>query len=78
MNEILINYVTEQLANNDLDDALDIHDDLLGSGLLDSLGMMKLIFFIETEFKIAVPPEDMIIENFMTIAHISNYLKKTR
>ncbi len=76
MNEILIKYIQETLLNNEMDDELDAQDDLLGGGILDSLGMMKLILFIETKFDIKVPPEDMVIENFMTVGHINDYLSK--
>ena len=78
MNELLIKYIQEQLLNNELEEDLDSDDDLLGDGILDSLGMMKLILFIETEFKIKVPPQDMVIENFMTVQHISDYLAKKK
>jgi len=76
MNKMLLNYIQEQLLNNELEDDLEAQDDLLGDGILDSLGMMKLILFIETQFKTKVPPQDMIIENFMTVEHIVNYLAK--
>jgi len=76
MTEILIKYISQQLLNNELEDELKAEDDLLGDGILDSLGMVKLILFIETEYKTKVPPQDMIIENFMTVQHISDYLAK--
>ena len=78
MNEILIKYIQEQLLNNEMEEELEAQDDLLGDGILDSLGMMKLILFIETEFEIKVPPQDMVIENFMTVQHISDYLAKKK
>ncbi len=76
MNESLIKYISEQLLNNELEDELEAQDDLLGDGILDSLGMMKLILFLETEYNTKVPPQDMVIENFMTVQHISDYLAK--
>ncbi len=78
MNEILIKYIQEQLLNNEMEEELEAQDDLLGDGILDSLGMMKLILFIETEFEIKVPPQDMVIENFMTVQHIGDYLAKKK
>lgn len=78
MNEKIIDYIVAQLANNELDDDLEVEDDLLGSGLINSLGMMKLILFIETEFHVQVPPEDMTIENFMTVGHITTYLENKK
>lgn len=78
MIEKLLNYIQEQLLNNELDDDLEAQDDLLGDGILDSMGMMKLILYIETEFNTKVPPQDMIIENFMTVEHIVQYLTKKK
>lgn len=78
MDKVLINYITEELINETLEDALEPDDDLLGGGILDSLGMMKLILFIEKEYALKVPPEDMVIENFMTVGHITTYLEKNK
>lgn len=78
MNETLIKHIQEQLLNNELEEELEATDDLLGDGILDSLGMMKLILFIETEYETKIPPQDMVIENFMTVQHISDYLSKLK
>jgi acyl carrier protein len=75
MNNIIINYIKNQLIVGTEDIEIDAEDDLLGSGLVDSLGMMKLISFIEKEFELKIPAQDMVIENFMTVACISDYLK---
>jgi len=37
--------------------------------------MVQLIAFVENEFKIQVGPEDMIIDNFMTVGHIVSYVQ---
>jgi acyl carrier protein len=50
-------------------------DDLLGSGLLDSMGVMRLVGFVEENFKIKIPPEDIVIENFMDVKAITNYVE---
>lgn len=74
MQDTLLKHVNQNFEATE--DKINEQDDLLGSGILDSLGMMKLILFIEKEFNIKVPTEDMTIENFMTIEHITNYLAK--
>ena len=51
-------------------------DDLLGSGLIDSMGVMRLVGFVEETFKIKIPPEDIIIENFMDVKAITNYVER--
>ncbi|MGD1946201.1 MAG: acyl carrier protein [Croceivirga sp.] len=74
MNDKIIAYITDNLLYEQLDDPLTADENLLESGLIDSLGIMKLVVFIESEFEVAIPPEDMTIENFMTVNHIKEYL----
>jgi acyl carrier protein len=75
MQEKIIKYIEEELASEEIDGGLEVTEDLLGSGILDSLGMMKLIAFLEEEFACKVLPEEMVIENFMTVAHMNDYLE---
>lgn len=50
-------------------------DDLLLSGLVNSLGVMRLVAFAQERFGVAIPAEDVIIENFQTIDAIAGYLQ---
>ena len=54
-------------------DDLVLSDDasLIKQGIIDSLGVLRLISFIEAEFGIKIPPEEMVISNFETIAAIN-------
>ena len=49
-------------------------DDLLSSGLIDSLGILKLISFMEEKFAMEIPSEDVVYENFHSIESMSQYL----
>ena len=51
-------------------------DNILSDGMVDSVGMMRLVAFIEDEFNLSVPPEDFIVENFQTISILSDYIEK--
>lgn len=51
-------------------------EELLLSGLIDSLGAVRLITFIETDLGVKIPPEDVIIENFQTIDAMTMYLSQ--
>ncbi len=46
---------------------LDPGEDLLEQGLIDSLGLMKLITFMEGAFGIKVLDEEIIPENFQSL-----------
>lgn len=74
MEQTIIKHIEKELASEEIDGGLEATDDLLGGGILDSLGMMKLITFIEETFNIEVAPEDMVIENFMTVENICEYI----
>ena len=51
-----------------------MEDDLLNTGLVDSIGVVKLISYLEEEFKVEIPPDDMVIEHFISIDAIEKYL----
>lgn len=55
-------------------EGLDPDLNLLETGLLDSLGMMRLIRFIERKFERQIPFEDMTVENFGSVTKITQYL----
>ena len=48
--------------------------DLLLSGLLDSLNILKLVNYLEKQCNITIPPEDVLIEHFGSLAQIHSYL----
>jgi acyl carrier protein len=51
-------------------------EDLLLSGLLDSLGVMRLVAFLEMDLETSVPPEDVTIENFSSIDTLGAYIEQ--
>ena len=64
--------VGELLSGKDVGD----EDDLLLSGLVDSLGVMRLVNHLEQQYSIKIPPEDVTIEHFMNIEAISLYIER--
>lgn len=65
-------YIGEEL----LEDEAPVEDDenLLADGMVSSLGMIRLVGFIEETYGVTVPPDDFTIENFRTIETLDNYL----
>jgi acyl carrier protein len=53
-------------------------DSLLDSGVIDSTGVLEVIDFVESEFKVAVADEDMLPENLDSIANIADYVARKR
>ena len=69
---MLAGFVSDELLNGE---KIDTDENLLADGVVDSLGMMRLVGFIEESLDYRVPPEDFTIENFYTIDAIAAYLE---
>ena len=65
-------YISDVLLNGRMQ--VEADDDLLVGEIIDSLGMMRLVAFIEETFKIKVPLEDITIQHFRTVEAIDDYL----
>jgi acyl carrier protein len=46
-------------------------DPLIESGIIDSMGVMTLLVFLEDEFSIQIPSEELMPENFSSISAIT-------
>jgi acyl carrier protein len=71
----LARYIATNLLNQP-NRVIDADEDLLGSGLLDSLSVISLVQFIEEEMSIDVPAEDVTIDNFVSLRAIEDYLAR--
>lgn len=69
--------VRDEILNNpDLDIGSD--QDLLLTEMLNSLSVTLLVARLESIYEIDVPPEDVTLENFGTLANIANYIESLR
>ena len=50
-------------------------DPLLESGVLDSLGVLDLVSFVEQEFSVHVADDELVPENFQTIDRIAAFIE---
>lgn len=78
MKEILRRYITQELLSDRNGAAVGDDDDLLGYWSIDSVGMMSLVLFVEEECRLSIPPEDVTIQNFLSINAIDAYLRNRR
>ncbi len=58
--------------------ALADDDSLLERGIIDSTGIMELIFFLEDEFGITVEDDEMIPENLDSVKKIVAFVGRKR
>lgn len=69
--ETIREIIQSQLLNGR---TIGLDEDLLLSGLLDSLGVMALVGHLETLRGDPIPHQDILIENFQTVSAIAGYL----
>jgi acyl carrier protein len=53
-------------------------DSFLGNGLIDSLGVMQLVSFVESEFAIRVEDEDLVPDNFDSVERVAAFVDRKR
>lgn len=53
-------------------------DPLLRTGILDSLGILEVVSFIEQEFAVHVDDEELVPESFESIATIARFVDRKR
>lgn len=51
-------------------------ESLIASGVIDSTGILELISFLETNFKVKFEDQELIAENFDSIDRIKTFLSK--
>lgn len=47
----------------------------LAEGIVDSTGVLELVFFVEETFGLTVPDSDLIPQNFDSITNLANYIR---
>ncbi|MBC8769909.1 acyl carrier protein [Arenibacter sp. BSSL-BM3] len=77
MKESIIEFIKNEISNKRLE-TINGDDMLFDLGILDSLGIMRLIGFIEDRSQIKVPFQDLTIENFSTVDRIVAYMSRHR
>jgi acyl carrier protein len=51
-------------------------EDLLEQGIIDSLGLMKLVDFMEKKFAIKIIDEDIVPENFQSLSSMARLVEQ--
>jgi acyl carrier protein len=49
-------------------------EDLIGSGIIDSLGIQDLVAFVEDRYRITVEPRDVLPANFQSLSSLEAFI----
>ncbi len=71
-------YILENYLFTDDETALDDDESLIERGIIDSTGIMEVIFFLEQEFGVRVDDEDMVPENLDSVRRIAAFVERKR
>jgi len=74
----LIEFIKTDLARGKFTGKLGDNDDLIETEILDSLGIMKLILFLENNYAVKISDEDLTLENFTSIMSIHSLIERKR
>ncbi|MCU7809193.1 MAG: acyl carrier protein [Candidatus Thiodiazotropha sp. (ex Semelilucina semeliformis)] len=69
------NYILENYLFSDDQALLNSKDSFLEKGILDSTGILEVIYFLEEDFKIKIDDEEMIPENLDSVNNIVNFIE---
>lgn len=75
---ILEEFVVNEIIGDDAIKCLSPEDDLLNTGIIDSMAVLKLILFLEKTFSIEVKSEDIVPENFQSLGSIVEYVQSVQ
>lgn len=69
--------IREYILESTFDDVENINDETLifEEGVLDSMGLLFLIEFLQEEFNITTNDEELVVENFQSINCIHDFMK---
>jgi len=70
----LRSFILENYLFTDDESALKDDDSFLDSGIIDSTGILELIFYLEEEFAIKVEDDEMIPANLDSVVNLVDFL----
>lgn len=73
--ERLIEMITAEVSL-DPSEEITTETDLLLTGLVDSLGVVQIVGWIEDELGLDVDPLDVVLENFQTVGQMVAYIER--
>ena len=69
-------YITESFLFSDNGYELSNDASLLEEGIVDSTGVLELVMFVEETFNFAVENDEIVPENFDSVAQLAAYIRR--
>ncbi|MFJ6619888.1 acyl carrier protein [Kitasatospora sp. NPDC091335] len=72
------NFIITEFLPGTAADELSTDHDLLNDGVIDSLGVLKLIAWVEDRFELVIGDTDLNPDNFRSVAAIDAFITESR
>lgn len=72
--QLIEEYIAQEFLHNKPRSVLE--GNLVENGVIDSLGIMTLIEYVEKQFGARIKPEDVVVENFESVAAIARLVRE--
>jgi acyl carrier protein len=77
MESVVNDYISREIVQDRALLPLSNETSLLDGGIIDSLGLLRLVMFLEEQFKITVGEADLLPEHFDSVNTICAYVRAT-
>jgi acyl carrier protein len=71
-------YIAENLLFSETGYEYDDQASFLEQGILDSMGVMELVHFVEEAFGVKVADDDLTPDNFDSVERLAEYVERNR
>lgn len=71
-------FIVEEIALGTGVESLDHDEDLLAQDVIDSLGIVELVAFLESRYGIKVSDDDLLPENFRSVNSVVAFVEARR
>lgn len=69
-------FLIENFVLSEQVDEMGFDESLLENGVVDSTGILELVFFVEDQFQIEIDTSEVVPENFDSINCLATYIKQ--
>ncbi len=76
--QTITKFINENLVQDGREAQFEADDNLIEEGIIDSMGLMQMIQFIEEQTGLRVPDDQVLPENFQTISSIEQLVESLR
>lgn len=74
--EMIREFILSDLVTDGKGETIQDDDSLIASGVIDSMGIINLLGFVEEKFSIEISSDELLPENFETLSTITDLVNR--